>query len=696
MRNPFRPKPLDQWFRAKREEQENAVLLESSLLADTMGKYFGYRLRFFLLRALIVIAIHYVEIRVLLAAFQVDDLFRAVSAKTLTFALSAGWWAALEVMRGEIRSHKRNEKPYLIPRTILAWLTLARRASMGLTAALAIGAVALSAFGHWTPMRFYALACGLRLAAEIWMRVYHSGVYATRRIYRPLHWILLIEFASLLLFFELRTVMGSWALGCVTLLTCFFNNLLSFRYVHRMYAFIGYQKSFADIRKRRTRVYPVRDLRRLLPPAVAMVVFKLDALLILILTLGGTRLRDADFFLFLTLVLAAPLLQASQEWGQLIYFDFKKLELESFTNLRRRFLARLRWLPFFLGGALWLPLPIMAWTLMPPERVPATLTFALILLPHAFLSLEVVRAFSDGLYAALTRAGAILLGGCLLASYLLARAQPTYFLCALSALVTVAYLWLRRLNRAAAHGPSARHALPLLDWTRMLRDERGPAAGAVIVLKEEESGWRTQRFTEKILRALRHDRVRACMLSDTTVLISLAPSAGDLRELLVLLGAGWIERLHVCAGRDTGPAVLDELAAATPYLAQLARMGRRASIEGASIAAQFKEHFGDKGRALDLAHPSVNSVAGLEPEDRREILAGGLRFLKKLPRKPEAGSSWDVTALGAEGSLEHLFAVPNEPRTAWKRFRWRLWVSAANFSRARGTPRAKPDVSLHN
>jgi hypothetical protein len=677
----LKPGALEDWFRGRRESEEGAVLLEDALLGGSFAKYHAYRLRYFLLRTLFVCALHFVEIRILLSAFHDVAFFRALGIRTLLLLVGAAWWAALESMRGEIRAYKRDERPFLIPRVIERWMKLSRRLSIGCAAIVAACAIAVTVAGAWSPFTLFTLACGLRLAVEFSMRTYHSGVYATRRVYRPLHLILGVELLSLVGFLLLRDKFGAWSLGPLVLVTSAVSTYISYHYVRRSYDLMGYSRAIRDLVRKRTRLHKV-DLRGSLLAAASFTLFRLDSLVILAFSLGDATSSHRDFSTYLCLVLAMPLLQAAQEWGQLLYFDFKRLELDSSRHLRERFERGLQKLPALLGVALWLPLPVLYFAFLPKGPwMPLALLFAL-MLPHSFLSLESVRAFSDGRYLRLLGVGALLLAT--VAGFKLHSTDAGIgpFLVLLSVAVWAAWAALKISDaRSRDSKQPLPRPIPLLTWVEALRASSGPVRCARLsVAIDEESSWRAAKLAERLARALIRDGGHVSLVSESSILVFASGTDRGFRSQLLSLGAGWVEKLEAVEEALPAEKALEVLATEEPRL--------RGALNGRERDpnARFRDLFPRFGVLIELPSETAaapSPAAGkLSAGERRELLSQALRFLKKLPDRPDAGVEWDVTAWGRSGRLESIYALPVRSVPRFHRDRWRQWITQSNIRTA--------------
>src|SRR5262249_39160306 len=156
--------------------------------------YAFYRLRFFFARYAIESLVHVVTVLLLYRFFDRMHFVAVLVAYAVAGVISSFWWGALEALRGEVRRLYRLRAPHLIPRTIGRWVSLSMQLALVTTLALVFWlGLHLARGGPLNPATLYVAAIGLRLALQFVLRAYHSGVYAIRRIYRPLPAILAVE-----------------------------------------------------------------------------------------------------------------------------------------------------------------------------------------------------------------------------------------------------------------------------------------------------------------------------------------------------------------------------------------------------------------------------------------------------------------------------------------------------------------------
>src|SRR5207244_8670437 len=134
-----------------------------------------------------------------------------IVATTATAFVSSFWWGALEALRGQVRDLHRSGKPHRIERAIGGWLTFALLLSAAALACAIGWSVWRASDGTFDVTDAFVASLLLRLALDLPVRCYHSGVYALRRVYKPLLATLAPEFLGLATILALWPLIGLWS-----------------------------------------------------------------------------------------------------------------------------------------------------------------------------------------------------------------------------------------------------------------------------------------------------------------------------------------------------------------------------------------------------------------------------------------------------------------------------------------------------
>jgi hypothetical protein len=685
---------LRRWLRKQAAREQRIVLLEEALLGDRLWRYSWYRLRFFFINYLVTSAAHAVTVLVLFRALQWKSFVVVVVVQAASALAGSFWWGALEAMRGRVRELHRSGKPHRIPEAIAGWLTLAGLLSAAVLA-LALG---------WTVWQALADGFGaadaivaailLRLAFELTTRCYHSGVYALRRVYKPLAATVAPELVSLGVTLALWPVVGAWAVSVAALVATATVTALSVLYTRRVYRFLGFSpQGHAGLRTLRSSLR--RAGREALAGGAANAVMALDSLAVLALLYGAGEDSKALVVLFL----AAPTIRAGSDWARLLYFDLKRLELRMFTNLRRRF-ERHTWELAWLLGLLFAVMAAGISTAFYGKSLGSLYGGLLaFFLARSLLARVQIQAFADGAYGPLFATGLVCLGG--LAAVGPLASGETERMTAVAVVTAASAAAVARLRqRSRARGEPGAALLPLEWLARLGQVPREVRVGSARVTsaggperletrtREDRNRWRLTQLSERMARRLGRAGAAAWIGPDRVVWFEepsehqrmstgwLLPASGGLLRDLVRHDCREGEHALFVAGNAgiLGQASTHLHTAIFPIDVAEARRTFEELVPGGIVYAPDED-----------VPPALAALSGRE---LRAILLDAATFARDL-RVARRRSSFDVTALCVGGELAYIF-VADLHAGRRVRGRWRHLVLDLNVRAAIGGVRREP------
>jgi hypothetical protein len=177
---------IDRWFEKAARKENRSVSLYASLLTGRIFAYFVYRMRYALLLDGARYVIHVAEFLIILTSLGGMAAFTVMILRVGSLIVSGAWWGLLEVMRERLRALAQAGDRDAIEREIGSWLTLSAIVATVVTVGGAAALVLLLPSYHDPMGSFYAFLILIELALRMPVRVLHSGMFATRRIYRPL------------------------------------------------------------------------------------------------------------------------------------------------------------------------------------------------------------------------------------------------------------------------------------------------------------------------------------------------------------------------------------------------------------------------------------------------------------------------------------------------------------------------------
>jgi hypothetical protein len=534
-----------------------------------------------------------------------------------------------------------------------------------------------------------------RLAAELVTRCYHSGIYAVRRVFRPLPAIVAVELVSLAGVLLLWPWIGGWAFPVAATVATAVVTILAFHYTGRLYRFFGFAPvESLDLRRP---YLPRRErLGELFAAGTSSAFMSLDALLLLAVLGSGSGPLGSGALLVL-LFAVSPTIRAGSEWAQLLYFDLKRLEIRVFRNLRRAFDRQVLRLSGVIGLSFWALACLIGTAVV--GRSLGDLYW--LLLPffvcRSLLAAVQMQAFSERAYRPLLANGALCAAGFGVAGLLLGE-REAILLAALTAIALAAFVLMYARRHDLERTLRSRDVLWLSEWLAELRSVRGPVRVASVRLCDppgriglsEEHGpdggdrWRRGRLAEQI--ATRLTRPSGVTLFDDSSIAWYESARRPSRvgqEWLLTQSGGLVDWLG-----ETGPAAdgVSALAAACRERLLGAELPAgvvpsRRTVGPVEVRRAFLETF-PGGLVYDPQEPVPEQLETLSTADRRLVMLDAVAFVRDF-RESGRRSRFDVTAYCVAGELRQIFLV-ERPGRRRARARWRAEVRRFNLETALG------------
>lgn len=562
---------IDRWFARTARRGNRSVSLYSSIMTGRILAYFGYRLRYALLMDTTRFVIHVAEFLIILTSLGGLAAFTVMLLRMGSLIVSGGWWGLLEVMRERLREFAVAEDRDAIEREIGGWLALSAVAAIVVAVGGGIALAVLLPSDGDRVGHLYAYLVLLELALRLPVRVLHSGMFATRRIYRPLWSMfaptgiqLLVITAGVFLYPAGAIVVAIIAANAISI-------WITVHYTVRAYRLNGLWPRYSP--SGRGRLLPSVPLGRSLQAAVAGLGLRLDAVLVLAivgiygtttrsfdLTAGFAGWRDVDVFGFF--YLALPLFRGAYDATSVFYFDFVRLRrIPALRQFRVSFFHRLLWTTPVLATFFWLLAVALGLFVLP--GIP--FTFLLALLPlfivRSVIGAYQIRMFAEGQFSALI-ATIALLGALLWLVWI--DVNPASDLVQ----ITAAMIAILVVHINVQHLRDRNHALPTLlslrDWTYALSRERVPLRVGRLVIP----GWIDSRQRGTAVRLIREslDGQGYFAFRSSTSLIFFQRVTDDDQPHLALQTAtgGAVNRVQMLpGGLRSGAEALDRAVDAT-------------------------------------------------------------------------------------------------------------------------------------
>jgi hypothetical protein len=675
-------KRVEALLRRLSRRAERSVSLEEALFTDRGFAYAWYRARFLFLRIPFGLFLHAAEIVAFSAAYDLDLIGPMLAIRSLPAVGAALWWGALEALRSQVRQARANDEWGRAERAVRSFLALS--VDVGI-----LGAVLAAAYVEFFPSELdgfnifdaYAIACSLRFCLELVARTYHAGIFALRRVYRPVWSLLLPDVLELALALALWAPLGPWGFSFSTLFGGIIGVAFQLHYSRRAYREEGhFMPTFRRIGRAR-RDLERRDYGQLLRHALANLSAHVDAFLILILS----RSLHAGLPFVVLLHAGRPLFATVSNLARLFYFDFQRLELGQSAFLRRRF-SRIvtRFAAVVASGAIVLA-ATLHWLLFKGEHLLDFGLLALYIAVRSVMAVEQLRLFTAGRYRVLALGTAALVVTAVATRLVISRERVEVAVI-IGALGLLA-LWCHYENRKQRGELQQGGIVGLLQWLSRLRRETGSVELGYALVDRHAGGALTV-----VLRALETSLGAHAVLSRVgrRAVVWYAPSIAldpTLRRRITSAAAGCLETVRV-----SGPHTAEQslaLALALEPLAKLAAPASSGRITAIQLRTTFRETFGtERGRILDLK--SAPSLRELPQRSQRSFVARSIAVAcvgKPAPaRQPDFPR---VAVYCPGGDAELVFMAPSSVDSEVFR-QFAATVEQSSLSETLATTRSAP------
>jgi hypothetical protein len=642
---------LSAWLRA-RAGGDRVAALEEALLGGRFWRFALRRLWVFIFARGWATALHVVELTFLAEIFGARPFVASLALQNATLVIDALWWGALEGLRRRIRAvGVRTEAQVLTTRymTLAFWLGL-----------LGCGVPAARAAWRWhggtapTMLDAYALVCLVRLALDMLLRAFYSGVYAYGRVHRPA-WAAPIAPTLLV---GATVALWPWLAGW-SFVAALMVSVAASRALLAWFSWRAYRLAQVPLPAWRWRWRGRRFDARLVGESAlagtANLTTRLASVVLLAAVLPSLGAADAEVqLLAFVLHLAAPLILVTTQWSFVFYHDWKRLEGDTAAVLARQLHRGLLTVGVAIAVGAWGVTALLvrgftggssAWSLVAP---------IVVALAPAYLGLSIwtglqLRGFSRGEFVSQALSAAVVVGGVLgggvamgATSGMPAGDVRVWYLtlAACPWVAVVAHAILARGLRA----PEGRAATTLNAWVQRLRRQRRPVA----VWRARLAGPRAAAIAAEVGRLL--------------------ASPGQ-----VLAWRGWLLAFERAGGPSRDEWLVRCAGLVTAFEHQRAASGERAADEmvrlgwltpparEADDGALEREHerLFPGGFSLRVGHRPPARFRALAADVRQAIWRDAIRRVAGGRHRASAASpAWQVSACAPDGGLTQVFVRP--------------------------------------
>lgn len=399
---------VDRWFERTARRSKAPVALYPSLLTGRIPHYLSYRLRYPLLVAAVRFAVHVAEFFILLSSLGGVAAFTVMMLRAGSLFVAGGWWGLLEVMRERLRIFARSGQRDASENEIGRWLVLAELLAVVTTAAAAIILLRLHQSDTDPIARLYAFLIVVEFAIDLPVRVLHSGIYATRRVYKPA-WSMFLPTVVQLMILAVGFYFYPTAAIIIAIIAC--NALgiwITLHYCLEVYRLMDLHPTWWPGDLRFWRHLPSIPFRLASQTIFSGFSLRLDAILVLALvgfygtntrtfdlTAGLTSWERIDAFQFFYLIL--PLFRGTYESAAIFYFDFVRLRtMPAIRDLQLAFFRKVLWAAPLVALFFWVLAAALGVVVL--HDVPIGFLLALIpmFVVRSLIGVYQIRLFAEG------------------------------------------------------------------------------------------------------------------------------------------------------------------------------------------------------------------------------------------------------------------------------------------------------------
>lgn len=369
---------LSAWLRSRAQLAGRVVAPEEALLSGRFARYAARRLTAFVLARGWATGLHVLELTWLAEIFSAKAFVASLALQNVKLVLDAAYWGALEAQRRRARElGPSSEAAALVTR----WLTAAIWAG----AAIALLPIVRAVWGYLheerTPsmLHVYALACTFRLGADVAVRTYYSGVYAYRRVHRPLWSIFVGPMMLVGGTLAMWRLLAGWSFPLALVGSVVISRALLVRFTRRAYRLQRVPAPSLRPWSVRFRRPEWKLVQQTILAALANTTSRLGSVVLLAAVIPSlsTTVEEAEMPIVepfaLALHLASPLLLLASQWGLVFYHDYKRVEDEGSAALAHGLHRRLVETSVLVGIFAWGAASALTLLYVPYDEIHETL-----------------------------------------------------------------------------------------------------------------------------------------------------------------------------------------------------------------------------------------------------------------------------------------------------------------------------------
>lgn len=324
---------LENWFKNQKKHKENFISIHNFIFCKEEFNYIAYRLKAFNLKQII----HYL----FFCSFFIIS-YKTLMHKTLNIIIFivlvqlivfSFWWGALEYFRDKIRNE------FYFNDAVGIAITLGNYLKLTITISILFSIISILFWYEYIYLsvsinflsKTISLYLLLQISFSLFIRTYHSGIYAITRVVRKPFSIIAPDLIGLIILILINPFFSEYASFISILVRSVISNILTLHFSFRMYEFYEIYPKFINFKQWICWLKNIKIYNMMLP-GLSFVFLKADMVLIA-LTIFFMENNIINNELFAILFLTIPMFKATTDCALLFYFDRKKIVKNDFKKI---------------------------------------------------------------------------------------------------------------------------------------------------------------------------------------------------------------------------------------------------------------------------------------------------------------------------------------------------------------------------
>jgi hypothetical protein len=324
-----------EFFKSFNKKKKQNATVHQATLSENNHSYVFFRIKYFLIRNTLNIALHALEFFLILHFLDSHYAHLIIGIRILSFIITGFWWGILEKMRSQIRYLYLEKDTTNIGKIISHWTVITVITSI--LFCLLAAFLTISFTNSNTPlsgfMYFYMIMILLQTAFRLIALTIHSGIFSIRRVYRPFFAVIASPLSGIMSLLLLWPISTQYCLPLATLIQASLSIGITLYYSLQMLRFNNITIDFKIQSQAFIKTCKTILSRSALLIGISSLFIHIEGILtFFFIYLGSSTLNTNNLIFYLL----APIIGASVMWTKIFYFDFKKNHYPWLINLNKK------------------------------------------------------------------------------------------------------------------------------------------------------------------------------------------------------------------------------------------------------------------------------------------------------------------------------------------------------------------------